>query len=121
MKRMMVMVCIGMFLGIFLIPSGTAAWNDVQLQQLKTKNHCPNCDLSEANLTKVNLSGADLSGANLSRADLQGAYLGGACLTGACLSQANLNMANMNMANLGYAKWTDGSTCKKGSIRKCNK
>jgi len=141
MKRMMVMVCIGMFLGIFLIPSGTAAWNDVQLQQLKTKNHCPNCDLSGANLrganlrranlsganlTKVNLSGVDLSGvdlsgADLSGADLQGAYLGGACLTGACLSQANLNMANLNMANLGYAKWTDGSTCKKGSIRKCNK
>jgi uncharacterized protein YjbI with pentapeptide repeats len=90
------MVCIGMFLGMFLIPSGTEAWNDVQLQQLKTKNHCPNC--------------------NLSGAYLQWAYLGGECLNVACRSKANLNMAN-----LGYAKWTDGSTCKKGSIGRCNK
>jgi len=100
MKRMMVMVCIGVFLGIFLIPSGAAAWNDVQLQQLRTKNHCPNCDLRGANLQWADLRGANLSGADLSGAILSGANMTEANMTKVNLSGAILSRADMTVANM---------------------
>jgi len=63
MKRIMILVFVAVFFGMFLIPSQAAAWDEAQLQQLKTTNQCSNCDLSNANLSGANLSGATLSGA----------------------------------------------------------
>ena len=58
MKRIMILVLMAAFFGMFLIPDRAAAWNEAQLQQLKTTNKCPSCDLSNANLSGANLTGA---------------------------------------------------------------
>jgi len=79
-----------------LCVSGAHAWNEAQLQLLKTTNSCPNCDLSGADLSYANLNNANLSGADLSGADLSGAILSG-------------------------ATWTDGSLCRKASYGECYK
>jgi len=75
-----------MFLGMLLLPGSAAVFNPTQLQELKTTNRCPNC----------NLSGADLHHTNVMKANLGGAILGGAILT--------------------WARWPDGSKCKGESI-----
>jgi uncharacterized protein YjbI with pentapeptide repeats len=113
MEKITVVICMTMFLGMFIIPGGTAAFDPLHLQQLKTTNSCDSCDLNAANLRKANLSGA-----NLHRAYLRWAHLEEANLQGADLSRANLQDAYLNEANLTGATWTDGSTCKTGSIGK---
>jgi uncharacterized protein YjbI with pentapeptide repeats len=122
----MVTVCMVLFAGILLLPCGAAAFNEVQLEQLKTTQNCRACDLSGANLSARNLSGADLSGADLSNADLSGARLSGAGLSGTNLSNANLSAADITGANLSGARlsmtiWTDGTKCGSESIGTCIK
>ena len=57
--------------------------DEVQLKKLLALGHCPECDLSGANLLGAILVGADLQGASLSKANLTWADLTGADLTGA--------------------------------------
>ena len=91
MKRIFIMGCMVMFLGMFLIPGEAAAFNSMDVQKLKTTNQCPDCDLS----------GADLREAKLYRADRTGTYLSG--------------------ASLQRATWIDGLKCKDGSFGQCIK
>jgi uncharacterized protein YjbI with pentapeptide repeats len=73
-------------------------------KKLLALGHCPECDLSGADLFKANLRGAKLNGADLSKADLYGADLTEADLARANLQQANLRGANLTGANLETAK-----------------
>ena len=119
------------------IALGTAsAFNETDLQKLKSTKNCVDCDLSGAVLIHRNLAGADLSGANLSGANLTDAYLAGAnlsganlsgaILTGASLAGANLLRANLAGANLLYtnlagAAGVDGSRCERDSSGNCKR
>lgn len=143
-KRALLSVAMVLLIGMLCV-SGAHAWNEAQLQLLKTTNSCPNCDLTGANLSyanlnnanllganlrtahlykahlyKANLSGANLLGANLYRANLLGADLSGANLTGADLRDAmmistNLTGANLNGADLTGARLS-GATWTDGSL-----
>ena len=119
--------------GLFIL-TGLCAFDDAQLKGLRKSNNCVKCDLtnaklgnldlSYADLSSANLSGADLSNstfysANLSKADLTGANLTGANLYDANLTGANLSKANLARANLYNAVWTNGKTCRKGSLGEC--
>jgi uncharacterized protein YjbI with pentapeptide repeats len=110
------------------------AFNQQDLEQLKTTNSCPRCDLSGADLTQmslvranlrsanlkdailsqVNLASADLTGANLEAAVLDFTNLTGASLTGtnlksASLANANLSFAGLIGANLEAANFQDAN------------
>ena len=61
------------------------AYDEDDLEKLKSTGDCSGCDLSE-----VFLQGADLTEANLSDADLNGAILFAADLSGANLTDVNL-------------------------------
>ena len=91
------------------------AFNEADLQKLKSSLKCPKCDLADADLSGAKLAGANLNyanldkarffraelvGANLTEADLTGVDLGFADLTGADLSGANLIDAYMEDTNL---------------------
>jgi uncharacterized protein YjbI with pentapeptide repeats len=125
-----------------LISAGlTAAYTKADLEKLKKSKTCEGCnlrganlskaDLANANLSKADLTGANLAGANLSKADLSGAKLvdavlskadlSGAKLINANLSGAYLSDVNLSGADLTGATWTDGITCKAGSLGKCEK
>jgi uncharacterized protein YjbI with pentapeptide repeats len=124
--RIFFQVAVVMVMLSVLLVGGASAWDEAQLQRLKTTHQCPNCDLSGADLSSADLGGANLFGANLSSANLSGAKLWdakliGADLSHADLSHANLVGANLNGANLSGATWPDGSPCKAGSIGACNK
>jgi uncharacterized protein YjbI with pentapeptide repeats len=132
---------------VFFVAAGTlSAYNETDLQKLKTTKNCADCDLSGALLMHWVLSGADLSGADLTGANLTGANLTGANLTGAWLPGANLAGANLSSAimtsaslananlfraklsgsnllftNLAGATWTDGSRCERHSSGWCKK
>ena len=141
MIKVMVTVCIVMFVGILLLPRGAMAFNQAQLSQVKATQKCQDCDLTgadlhgaelsfanlfDANLTGANLAGAKLDRANLGRANLfdanlTGANLAAADLTGANLTGADLTGAELTGAELFKATWADGSKCKSGSIGKCIK
>lgn len=111
MKKIIIIMCITVFSGMFLVPSVAVAFDTKHLLQLKDTNSCPGCDLSNAGL-----NGANLRGANLSWAQLNDARL---CL--ADLSGANLNDANLHNAYLACARWTDGLECNYNSIGVCRK
>jgi uncharacterized protein YjbI with pentapeptide repeats len=122
---------------VFFVAAGTlSAYNETDLQKLKTTKNCADCDLSGALLMHWVLSGADLSGANLRGANLTGAWLPGANLAGANLSSAIMTSASLANANLFRAKlsgsnllftnlagatWTDGSRCERHSSGWCKK
>jgi hypothetical protein len=81
-------------------------------------------NLSNAVLAGANMSGTILMGTNLTNAILCGATLNNANMTIACLKGANLMGANLSGAVLigailDGAIWTDGSTCKAGSVGTC--
>ena len=61
-------------------PRHAAAYNEKDLETLKTTNRCVECDLSGADLRRAKLAGALLERANLSRANLEKADLEGANL-----------------------------------------
>ncbi len=122
---------------VFFVAAGTlSAYNETDLQKLKTTKNCADCDLSGALLMHWVLSGADLSGANLRGANLTGAWLPGANLAGANLSSAIMTSASLANANLFRAKlsgsnllftnlagatWIDGSRCERHSSGWCKK
>ena len=125
-----VIVCAGVGPGV------GSAFNENDLQKLKTTKNCVQCDLSGAVLIHWNLSGADLSGANLSGTNLSEAFMAGANLSGANLSNAILSGASLARANLVGAKlsasnlfmvdltraaWIDGSRCQRRSVGWCKK
>lgn len=132
----------GLFAGIlFLSPIVSFSAGQGDLEKVTTTKICEGCDLRRANFSGKDLSGANLSGsfliganlrganltrANLSRAIFVDAVLSDSNLTGANLTRADLGGAyivnvNLSDANLSEAIWTDGTTCKKGSVGKCER
>ena len=71
------------------------AYDEDDLEKLKSTGDCSGCDLSE-----VFLQGADLTDANLYDADLNGAILFAADLSGANLTWADLTEATLTDADL---------------------
>jgi hypothetical protein len=61
-KRVFLSITAVFFIGL-LSGSGAYAYNEMQLQQLKTTKMCPYCNLGNAHLFQANLGGANLSGA----------------------------------------------------------
>jgi uncharacterized protein YjbI with pentapeptide repeats len=117
---------------VFFVAAGTlSAYNETDLQKLKTTKNCADCDLSGALLMHWVLSGANLRGANLTGAWLPGANLAGANLSSAIMTSASLANANLFRAklsgsnllftNLAGATWTDGSRCERHSSGWCKK
>src|ERR671933_1707012 len=98
----------GLFVSTCLISQGLAtaahAANPQHLEQLRTTNSCPKCDLRDAQLTQANLEKADLSGANLEGANMEGANLSNAKLSRVQLSGAQLSGAVLAGANLREAQ-----------------
>ncbi|MDD5168642.1 MAG: pentapeptide repeat-containing protein [Syntrophales bacterium] len=119
MKKLIALICMTMFLGIFLLSGGVAAFDSGDIGKLKTTNQCPSCNLSGANLSNAILRWANLSYTDLGGADLSNAILNGANLRNTILREANLAGANLGGADLSGTTWTDGSFCKQGSIGMC--
>jgi uncharacterized protein YjbI with pentapeptide repeats len=71
----------------------TYAANPKHLEQLRTTNACPGCDLTDAPLEGINLHSSNLRGANLNGAQLRGANL----------TEANLHAAQLRGVQLGGA------------------
>ena len=65
-KRALLSVAMVLLIGMLCV-SGAHAWNEAQLQLLKTTNSCPNCDLSGADLSGARLSGATWTDGSLCR------------------------------------------------------
>ena len=96
-KGLLSVVCFFLMVGLSW---EVGAFDEDDLEKLRSTNKCSKCDLtgadlhganlSKAKLTRANLSGADLTGTDLRNANLFGAKLTGANLTGADLSGANL-------------------------------
>ena len=118
----LITVSLGIVGAALLISAGiSGAFTKADLEKLKTTKACVQCDLRRANLSGADLSGYDLSGAQLFGADLQHANLKGANLKGANLYEAKLKDADLSGADLSGAIWTDGTTCKTGSIGTCKR
>jgi len=135
-SRRMVFILAITIITLFISAGIASAFTEADLEKLKTTKSCEGCNLrganlSRANLSGINLSGADLGGVNLRGANLSGANLSGAKLGDAVLSDANLSSANLTGASLAgaymfgtdfsRATWTDGTTCREGSLGKCEK
>lgn len=95
-----------------LLATPLMAFDQTDLDRLRTTGDCPRCDLSYANLMNANLFGADLvqanlRGADLSYAKLRDANLAGADLSGANLAGAYLWEADFTGADLTGANLTD--------------
>lgn len=131
MKKIAWMTCMLTVSGLFLFCGPASAFNTTHLKQLLTTKHCPNCNLTGADLRKMDLKGANLRGANLIGARLEKADLHRANLCDANLSATRLNQADLSDANTDGAKftgadlsntlWTDGFRCKPGSLGHCRK
>jgi len=118
-----------------------AAADQADFDRLIATKACEGCDLNRtnlagrdlagANLSRAHLAGANLRGANLRGANLSGAQLGDTVLSDADLRGADLKGANLigtylfnvklTGASLDGAIWTDGTTCKAGSLGKCER
>lgn len=117
MNRMFsLLLTIMMGISIASAAAAVYAFNEDDLNRLRTTNECIGCDLSGADLRN-----ADMKSAKLSAADLKRANLAGADLSHANLMDATLTDATMTGTDLSFATWTDGSTCQEGSIGHCNK
>ena len=88
-------ISILIFLGLFLVAGTSFAYEEKDLEKLKSGKSCENCDLSGIDLSNVNLQGANLSGANLTGANLTGANLTGANLEGANIGKNNDQATNV--------------------------
>ncbi len=84
------------------------AFNEKDLEKLKSTKECVKCDLRRANLSESNLKGANLEEANLGRANLTDADLSGANLTNADLRRADIFDSDLTGANLKGAKLSVG-------------
>ena len=76
-------------------------------------------DLSRSNLGYVTLNNARLKGANFKGADLSNASFKNADLKYANLENTNITNTSFKNADLSFAIWTDGRTCKAGSLSQC--
>ena len=98
-----------LILSFTCLTGNSFGFSESDLQILKLKKDCVNCDLSGADLSGLDLREADLTEANLTeanltKADLTEADLRDADLSGAYLSQANFAEANTkNIRNLDSA------------------
>jgi uncharacterized protein YjbI with pentapeptide repeats len=139
--RRIILIFFVTIVSLLILVGLTTAYTKADIVKLKTSKTCEGCNLrganlSKADLTNANLSKADLTGANLGSANLTKADLSGAKLVDVVLSKADLSGAKLINANLfgaylsdvnlsgtdlSGAKWTDGTTCKSGSIGKCEK
>lgn len=143
MTKRTVGVSVSMMLCVLMMVGVGHAFVSADVDQLMQTGLCSRCDLSGANLmgisgvsdlTDANLSGANLYTANLSGVDLCGANLAGANLKGANLKGSDLSSTDLSGADLtgadltgttfsgaklDNATWTDGTTCKAGSVEKC--
>ncbi len=75
--------------------------------------------LNAADLRQADLSNARMTGAGLRAADLRGTRLAGADLSYADLREARLEGAVLAETRFDNAIWTDGRTCKPGSVGQC--
>jgi hypothetical protein len=108
------------------LTSNSFGFSMSDLQILKMKKDCVNCDLSGVDLSGADLSGvdlgiADLTGANLSNADLSNADLTGADLSNADLTGANLTKARLFEATLSGVIVTPNTKLPTGVIEKIAK
>ena len=114
MKKM-VLSLLATLLVTSLFPVTTYAYNQNQLNKVKTGwKICNGFDLSNANLSGLNLQGiyledANLTEANLFRANLTRAHLKRANLKNAILRDANLNGADMAYVHLTGTVMPDGT------------
>src|SRR5208283_3216233 len=104
MTRRTVAVLVMIMLCMLLMDGIVYGFNAADLAALKATNNCSRCDLSGANLQGANLKGVNLSWTNMTGANLYG---------------ANLTGANLYEAVLSGSIWTDGITCKQGSVGQC--
>lgn len=88
--------------GAFFLLQGSPlyAFNQKELDKLRSTGECVGCDLSYADLRKANLANANLSWSNLRGAKLSGANLRGALLEKATLESAELKGTDFTRANL---------------------
>jgi len=130
---------IAVLISIFMLSVAAQAFEDEDLQKLKSEKACNDCDLKNVELSKMSftnadleetnfkeavLSDLDLSGSNLEDADFSGAKLTNVNFTGAKLKSANfensiLLWVNFNGANLDSAKFEE-STMKGVSFKDAN-
>ena len=71
------------------------------------ENHCPNCDLTNANLEMQCVKEGDLSGAKFDGAQMAYMCMRNANFSGASFRKADLTGANMSHSNLANADFTD--------------
>ena len=109
MKRLLTILWIPALL-LFGGPSEGYAFDEASLKKLRAMNHCPKCDLSEANLRKADLKKADLSGVDLRGADLSGANLENVFLSGADLRGVKLDKAILCNTQMPWGK--ENKDCK---------
>ena len=106
MNKILLIPSIINFLILYICP--VSAFNNEDLEKLKSTQDCVKCDLRRANLSEENLQGANLEGANLSRANLTDADLSGVNLIGADLRRADIFDSDLTDANLKGAKLSSG-------------
>ena len=106
MKKILLIPLIIFFLILYICPAN--AFNEEDLEKLKSTKECVKCDLRRANLSEENLKGANLEGANLSRANLTDVDLSGANLMSADLRRADIFDSDLTDANLKGAKLSSG-------------
>ena len=76
-------------------------------------------DLQGANFEKTDFTSANLTRSNFTAASLIETNFQNSNLVEANFTSANLTNANFEGANLNGTIWTDGRTCKPGSIGEC--
>ena len=93
-----------MLLIFFISASVNAfAFEEADLNQLKSSNRCPQCNLQGANLSWMDLQGANLQGANMLAASLEGAVLHGVNFAASNLRAANLRGTDLRKINFRAA------------------
>mgnify|MGYP003324455227 CR=1 FL=1 len=95
------------FVACLFICSYSWAYNETDLEKLKSLNTCERCNLAGANFTDNDLTDANLAGANLAGADF----------TNANLSNTNLHKAVLTNANLTDAGYAVSIDKLKGELR----
>ena len=75
MKTEPLIFLLTVILSFTCLTGNSFGFSESDLQILKLKKDCANCDLSGADLSGLNLREADLQGADLIEADLKGANL----------------------------------------------
>jgi hypothetical protein len=117
--KLMITAVLSLVLAV-LLPSMAMAFDQTQLDQLKSTKACPGCDLIAESLPAgANLEGVNLKGANLQDADLERVNLKGANLEGAKCWQAHMPRANLEGANLKGA-YLEGAELAGANLKGAN-